>query len=462
MSGRARALGKVALVHAVLFLSLWMVAVLVYAVTFASALEPVWLVVDGVLAAGGFAFVYLQRTTLGFAALGARRGIKLAAICVFGIACVLASQLLIHDWNMVSIDERNYLMTVHAEGIVVDGRIPYNIRWLVPLIAGRWNIFPVGDMDAVKALNFGALVVTAVSLVLLLVRLRVPLRFAWAAPVFLLCSYLGIYGASNRLVLDAANYALFVLLFHTLLRRDHWPLFAAVLLVNALNAEKAVYWLPVFVLVTLFRYERPWSKRDLLAVAKVSLFALGPTVLYFLVLSRVLKSSSLEANLCFENLNIMAFSPMRGRITESVRLNTFQTLWVPFGPFTVYALLGFATYSKRYLKPILLLLLPIFVQALIACDTDRMLAYSFIVYLPFGYLYLARAFTELPKGLAYPLFGLAIVLAIVQHYMFPVLEQHDYVLIKMEKVKMALSALEILLVGTIVFVHASFYRRGDV
>ena len=248
---RARRMLEVAAVHAALFIAIWLFSVMIYAVVFTHAVQVVWLVVDGVLVAGAVAAVQVWRDRLGFTALGPRRGAKLVAIVVFAIVCVLVCQLVIDDWNP-------HIAAARSGSIIPDGRVPYNIRWLIPFFAGRWNILPVDDIDAVKALNFGAFVVTGVGLVLLFVRLRIRLVIALFAPVFLLSSYLGVYGASNRLVLDAANYALFVLLFHTLLRTEHWPYFSAVLLVAGMNAEKAVYWMPVFVLCTLLREDSPW------------------------------------------------------------------------------------------------------------------------------------------------------------------------------------------------------------
>ncbi|MGE0395409.1 MAG: hypothetical protein AB7T06_01685 [Kofleriaceae bacterium] len=447
-----------AAVHAALFLAIWLASVLVFAAAFASKMEPLWFVVDAVLVAGGIAVVYLGRAHLGFSVLGDRKALKLALIAIVGMGSVLLCWAAIRDWNMVALDESNYLLTLREERIIPDGLLPFNIRWLVPFFAGRWNILPVADMDAIKAINFGAFVVAAVGLILLLIRLRVRPGLAIAAPAFLLSSYFGIYGASNRLVLDPANYAFYVLLFHALLRREHWPYFSMILLVDALNAEKAVYWIPVFVFVRLLHDGPPWTKRSLIETLKVSLYCLAPTLIYLVVLWIYLAPSRLEANLCFENLHHMSFSNLHGAITENVRSNNFQTLWMPFGPFTVFALLGFALDSRRWMKPIALLVLPIFVQAVIACDTDRMLAYAFIVYLPFGYLYLERAFRDLPRGLAVPLFVLLLVLAVVEHYLFPIAQQLQWHLpLHPNVMKMTLSALEIATVGALVFVHFTFH-----
>lgn len=73
-------------------------------------------------------------------------------------------------------------------------------------------------------------------------------------------------------------------------------------------------------------------------------------------------------------------------------------------------------------KPLALLLLPIMASVLVATDTQRMIAYAFVVYLPFGYLYLARALADLPPRAAAALWGLALALAVAQQYRWPVLE----------------------------------------
>jgi hypothetical protein len=453
-----RTVARVAIVHTALFLAIWLASILVFAAAFAKNVEPLWFVVDAALVALGGGVVYVGRAYLGFSVLGARKGLKLILIVVVGMGSVLVCWGAIRDWNMVALDESNYLLTLREERIIPDGLLPFNIRWLVPFFAGRWNILPVADMDAIKAINFGAFVVTAVGLILLLIRLRVRPGLAIAAPAFLLSSYFGIYGASNRLVLDPANYALYVLLFHALLRREHWPYFAMILLVDALNAEKAVYWIPVFVFVRLLHDGPPWTRRSLLEVAKVSLYTLAPTLIYLAVLWIYLAPSRLEANLCFENIHHMSFSNIGGAITENVRSNNFQTLWMPFGPFTIFALLGFALDSSRWMKPIVLLVLPIFVQAVIACDTDRMLAYAFVVYLPFGYLYLQRASLELPRALFTSLFAALLLLTVCEHYLFPVAQQLQWRLpLHPNVMKMVLSATEIAVVIGLLFAHFTFY-----
>jgi hypothetical protein len=467
MSHRAE-LARLVAVHAAVVVASWLFATLLYAVAIAGAPQVGWVAIDAAIVTGCVAYIHARRDALGFRALGARRGLKLLAIVLFATACVLVVQLVIRDQNGIWLDESNYLATVRAQTIVRHGRLPYNLRWLMPLLAGRWNILPVDDIDAVKALNFGAFAVTAAFLVLLLVRLRVRLGLALAAPVFLLCSYLGVYGASNRLVLDAFNYAMYVILFHLLIRRAHLALFGAVLLLSALNAEKAVYWVPVVILIELLRdapaagtrwyalHRRPGLRRALGCCA--------PTVLYLIAIRLYLAGSNTEWNLCFENIDVMSLSPLGAHVKNpAVRSNTFAALWLPFGPFTIYALLGFVR-APRWMKPIALLLVPIFIQNLIACDGERMVAYAFIVYLPFGYLYLAQVFGDLPRALGRALFGAMIVLAIAERYLLPVLDRLDgataaAIVRAPNLVKLALSATEIALVATLVFVHATFFQR---
>jgi hypothetical protein len=461
----------IAAVHAALVIASWMFASLIYAIVVVRSRQLGWVAIDAAVIAVCVWLVRARPDALGFRALGRRRGAKLLAIVVLGTACALIVQLVIRDRNGVWLDETNYLATVRAGHIIRDGRLPYNLRWLTPLLAGRWNILPVDDMDAVKAINFGAFAVTAAFLVLLVVRLRVPLGLALAAPVFLLCSYLGIYGATNRLVLDAFNYAMYVILFHLLVRREHAGMFAAVLLVCAFNAEKAIYWVPVFLLVAILRGEpspaagtRRWFALHRHPAVRLAIWCCAPTVLYVIAIRIYLAPSITEWNLCFENIDVMSLSALGADITNKlVKPNSFQSMWLPFGPFTVYALLGFPL-AERWMKPVALLVIPIFIQNLIACDGDRMVAYAFIVYLPFGYLYLARAFTDMPRALARVLFGFAIAVTVAEHYMLPVVRRfRSYELAadlfaSSDLVKLVFSATELVLVGTILFVHFTWFH----
>jgi hypothetical protein len=464
----ARGMLVVAAVHAAVVVASWLFASLVYSIVVVKSRQFGWMAFDAAVVAACVWGVRARREVLGFRSLGDGRAMKVLGIVVFGTACALVVQLVIRDRNGVWLDESHYLATVRAGHIIPDGRLPFNLRWLMPLMAGRWNVLPVDDMEAVKALNFGAFAVTASFLVLLLVRLRVPLGLALAAPVFLFSSYLGVYGARNRLVLDAFNYAMYVILFHLAMRREHWVMFAVVLLIDACNAEKALYWVPVYIVIAMLRGAAAGdgtAERGRYPVIREVVLCVGPTVVYLVAIRLYLADSTTEWNLCFENIDVMSLSALGAEITNDlVKPNTFQSMWLPFGPFTVYALLGFPL-APRWMKPVALLLVPIFVQNLIACDGERMVAYAFIVYLPFGYLYLSRALTEMPRALGRALFGLAIALALLEHYLFPIasrlrsfavaaaIRDHD------DLVKMLLSATELTLVGTILFVHFTFFAR---
>lgn len=441
--------------HAVLLVVVWLVGAVIYSVAFAPAWSPLWLGIDLVLIGAGVELVRRHWTTLGIRTDWRR----LLAIVVAALAVVTAAHAIIDDANAAWLDESNYLRTLREGTIIRDGFAPFNIRWLAPFLAGPWNVLPVADAAALKAVNFGAFVVTAVYLTLLLMRLGVRFEHALAAPVFLFCSYLGVYGAFNRLVIDAFNYAAFVVLFHTLLRREHWRYFPVVLVIAACNSEKAIYWLPVFAMVALVHGPRSW--RHVREVAWLTLRYGAPTVLYLAAILVYVHGSQTEDGPTFvQNLHLMGFTWLAPRISNAtVALNNFQILWFPFGAFTVYALLGFA-YCARTLKPIALLLIPIFVQALIAYDTQRMVAYAFIVYLPFGFIYLARAFADMPRWFTTPWLLLVIVLAVAQYYALPL-----ELPVKANLFKLVLSTSEIVLTGALIFVHQTFFanvpRRHD-
>lgn len=428
--------------HTILLVLIWLAGALVYSVAFAPGFSVVWLCVDLALIAGGICVVRRFGVSVPWR--------KLLALVVVAICVVAAAHAIIHDLQGVWLDESNYLRTVR-EGVVRHGTRPFNIRWLAPFLAGSWNVLPVDDAIALKAVNFGAFVVTAVYLGLLLVRLGVRFAYALAAPVVLFCSYLGVYGASNRLVIDAFNYAAFVILFHTLLRRAHWQYFPIVLLVAACNSEKAIYWIPIFAMVALV--QEPLSWRHVRAVISATIRYSAPAVLYLVAISLYLRGSTTESvSGFFQNFHLMSFTWLWPRISNpTVAGNNFQLLWFPFGAFTVYALLGFAS-APRSVKPIALLLIPIVLQMMIATDTQRMIAYAFIVYLPFGFIYLARAFSDMPRWFTTPWFALMLGLGIAQYYVLPLRPA-----LPINYFKLILSTSEIVLTASLIFVHHMFF-----
>lgn len=451
---RRRAL--VAGVHVALLGAVWLTASALYAVVFAGGTRWAWLAIDAVLVAAAIAFVARQREHVGFRALGHQRLVAIAGTAAFALGCVAVSQAVIDDGMGVWLDESEYLATLREGRIRDDGLFPFNLRWLAPILAGPCNVLPVADADALKALNFGALVVTAMLVVLLLLRIGVRRSLALAAPVLLLSSYLGVYAAQNRLVIDPVNYALFAVLAHALLRRAHWPYFALALVVTACNSEKAVYWVPVLAALALGHAEARSLRRRLLVAARDVVVYCGPALAYLVAIRLYLAGSPSETQVFAGKLRIMAFTALGSRTLETGE--TFPQLWFPFGAFTVYALLGLRD-AVRPIQLLVLLLVPILASTLVATDTERMVAYAFIVYLPLGLVYLTRAYAELPLAFARALLVATIALAIAQHYLLPVARAlGDNVLAgNPARVRLALAAIELVVVGATVVVHQTVY-----
>lgn len=436
-------------VHALLVVGYWLAATMVYAVAFATP-HPLWLAIDGAAVAGCFAVVGMRRDGVGFRSLGERRLVKLIAVGAIAVIAVAIQQALIEDANGVWVDEASYLATMR-NGLDRTGTAPFHMRWLEPYLAGNWNVLAVDDVAALKALNFGGLAVTGGLLVLVVVRLGASLRVAATAPLFLLGAYLGTYAATNRLVLDPFNYAMFAVLLHTALRRDHAPLFAIALVVAACNSEKAVYWVPVYAALTLARdggaTVRHW--RSALAVtAAVS----APAAIYLVAMHWYLQPSQTAGAWLWENAQVMAVRVVGRAIQDdAVRPNRFQTLWFPFGGFTIYALLGFWA-ARRAIQPLALLAVPILASTLVATDSERMVAYAFIVVLPFGLLYWHRAFDELPRVVAAIGLAVAVAIAIAHGYLLAIVS-------KPKPFAFALAIGETVVVAAMVFVHGVFGRR---
>jgi len=197
----------------------------------------------------------------------------------------------------------------------------------------------------------------------------------------------GVYAASNRLVIDPFNYAAYVIVCHLLVRRAHWRYLPIALLVAACNSEKVIYWLPVIAVAARLRGDS-WRQ------AAVAMLRAGwPALLYLAAIVVYLRGSETHPTPLF--LDIMR--------TKGI------AIWFPFGAFTIYALLAVRR-VERWLLALGVLLVPIVGQTLIAYDTERMVAYAFIVYLPLGAIYLSRAL----RGNV--LLGLMVALAIARHY----------------------------------------------
>jgi hypothetical protein len=459
LKGPRPALALVA-VHAALAIAVGLGGALVFSLALTPSPQPLWIAVDLALVAAAAALIVRLRAALGFACLGEHRLARLAGLAALSIACVLAVWALIPDRNGVWLDEAHYLETVRRGELIRDGVLPFSARWLAPFLAGRWNLLPVDDALALKAVIFGSFAVTAFFLALLLVRLRVPLGLAALSPIFLLSSYLGVYGAGNRLVLDAFNYATFVILLHALVRPEHARLFAALLLFACLNSEKALFfWAPLYAAVALLRLPCPWPHRPAKVLASIALDTLrvaAPALVYTLALALYLTPARTELLTCVDNLHRLAFTAnglsLRGSCAEAT---TFQMLWLPFGPFSLYALLAFPS-CPRWLRALPLLLVPIFLQVLAATDTERMVAYAFLVFLPLGFVYLSRALGSLPDGLRRAFLVALPLVAAAQHFLVP-LARALHLALPTGKLRMALAAAEVLLVGALLYLHHVVY-----
>ena len=449
-------------VHAALAFAIGLGGALLYCLTLAPARQAPWVAVDAALLAAALALVHRWRASVGFAALGAHRFAKLAGLTALCFAVVLGVQLVIADANLVSLDESQYLEAARRGELLRHGLSPFSLRWLVPMLAGRWNLLPVDGALAIKAINFGAFAVTGVYLSLLLVRLRVPLGLAALAPLVLFASYLGVYGATNRLVIDAFNYALFALLLHALVRPEHARLFAALLLLASFNSEKAICWVPVFAAAQLLRgagsesSDGSWTLAAWRAAALATLRVAAPALLYLVAIYLYAAPARAELLPCPDLLQRMAFAVPRTALRGScAELATHQIVWFPFGAFSLFALLGLRS-APRWLRALPLLLGAVLLQALVASDAQRMLAYSFIVYVPLGFLYLARAEAELPPRLGRALIAAIAAVALAQHYLIPLAHQLELA-VPDGLVRRALSALELLLVGALLFLHLAVY-----
>ncbi len=419
--------------HAARLAAIWLVGIVTYALVCVRSVEPLWLAFDIAAIAG---CAYLARRT--------PRDVMWAA--AIALVATLASQLVIADRNGIWLDETNYLATLREGRIRIDGVLPFNLRWLEPMLAGPLDVYPVSDATALKAFNFGALVTTGTYLSWLLLRLGVARRIALTAPLLLLSSYLGVYAATNRLVLDPFNYAVYVIIAHALVRHPKhlWWL----LLVGAFNSEKVIYWVPVIFVAELLRGGKPLA---------TTLRATLPVAAYLALMFLLTHGARTEdAGPFLEQLYRMTFSPTQVTIHDPIASGTtMQMLWFPFGALSVFALLGLGL-GERWLKAVALIMLPVLAQTLIATDTQRMTAYAFIAIFPLALLYLTRAVAEIRFGRA--LFVTIVSVTAAQYYLVPtvkVLRGHGVVVAKYLLHAMpALAALEILCTLAVVWLYA--------
>lgn len=368
-------------------LAVALIAIITYSALFAVVRMP-WLAIDAAAAAVATGAAYALRSSLSgvWGTDGWRRACLAALWC---LVLVIVQQLLVHANPYVGSAETVYLQTLRAGKIIRSAPYPFSARWLEPFLAGPWNVLPATDADAIRALDAGGLVITALWLIALLRRCAVPYALAAAAPLYVLGSYLGMYAGISRLLLDPVNYVLFVALAHLVLRRGCDVLLAATLLVTAFNTEKVLYWFPVIALSTWTLTPGSW-RHKLASSARWTLLVCGAVVVYFAILRAYLTPS-----------RVLSYW-LPGK------LHQWTNLVFPFGALTIFAIMGFARF--RRMRPLAVLLVPIYASVLITTDTRRMVAYSFIVLTPLAFSYLAEALTT---RVAVGLFASCLVLRVV-------------------------------------------------
>lgn len=440
---------RVVALHVALAVAIWLAGTLVYVAKFIGFAQPAWFAIDAVVAAGCFGVAMWRWNDLGIRVVSR---VQLVALVLLSVICVEQIMALVHDLHWMAMDETQYLATLREGTLRTHAFMPFNMRWLMPILAGPLNVIPANDEAALASLNAGALVVTSVYLALLVRRLGVRLSLAFIAPIILFSSFLGEFAGMDRLVLDPFNYAFGVLIFHAFLRREHARLLAVLLVIAGFNSEKTLYWIPVLGLAERFRGAS--IKDAVVYMLKVG----GPFLVYLAALMFLLRHSTAPDNHSYvQHLHQMSPTWLDVQITKwPVPQKKFQFYWFPFGGFTVYALLGLRV-AEKWLCAVALMLLPIYFQVMVAYDTERMVAYAYIVYLPFGFLLLEHAFRSFPRWLPYVLTVLLVALAFSQRWLvyyeiIPAMAPPSRL------VKLVISTTEILLVASIAYLHLVVFR----
>lgn len=445
-------------VIAIAIAALGLFAALLYCLVFTEPTRPLWLALDvALLVAAGYA-LHRWRDAFPLACLGQARLRRLLEIAVVATAVPLFSHWAIPHGADVGLDEGQYLELAQRGELIRQGLAPFALRWLVPFLAGRWSVLPVDEAGAIAALSFSGLVVAGALLGLLLARLGVRWSLCLTAPLALHGSYLGEYAAFNRALIDPFNYAMFAVLAHALLRREHRGWLAGLLLLSALNSEKAVIWIPAIFLAELA--SEPRARGRLWRALRSALVMSAPTVLYLAAITWYLAPARSEVTTCFELISKLGFTDLHIPAVSDCSWPPFRTLWFPFGAFTIFAALGLAASPPR-LRPLVLVLAAVLAQTLIATDTERMLAYSFIVVLPLGYVYLHDVLAALPRWLGVLLFAVVLLVLTSDHLLFPAIRRVNELLdtwripLRPRSFKLRLAVVEFLAVGTLLYLGAS-------
>jgi hypothetical protein len=386
---RLHTLGGTAPVH---YLAAFTVSVVFASLRYAQISRPVVLVVYLALSAVFlFADVLYRRTSASTS--WPRRLTDALFSSVFPLACSIG----VLDWvfqhtsprgfrglEVENSDEAWYVRMMR-DGILSIDIVPYRFRWLTPLLIGRFNILPVEDLSGFTVLNFAALIVTSVVLIRILQELQVNRALALLVPFFVFHAYLGRYAAWNHYLTDPATYMFFALVLWCLLDRRRYRHLGWLLVLGCLNSEKAIYWLPI-VLIVLLKYYR-------LRNAMVRALAiLGPAATAFLV-PRLVLGHGLAAN-------ITPPQPSPANIALLISLPP-SYIYFPFGFLTIFFVIGFNRLPS-VLKMSSLILLPIYAQVYVAGyrgDVDRMIAYAFIILIPASLYYVQTLFGAMPYEL---------------------------------------------------------------
>lgn len=288
------------------------------------------------------------------------------------------------EFEIKKVDEY-YYGRMMLNGIFSVDKVPYSFRWLTPLLTGSLNILPVQGLSAFTVFNFACLATTAIVLIQTLQELKVSKLFSLLVPVFLFDAYLGRFAAHNHYLTDPATYLFFTIYLWCLIDPRRYIHLSWLLALGVLNSEKCVYWLPIVSLMLMNQYG---FKKGILE----SLSIIGPAILVFFI-PRIFLGNGLIANLTPpihspSNLHLLIDLPL-------------SKAYFPFGFLTIFFVMGFNRLPV-VLKVSSLILLPVYYQLSITGfhgDDNRMIAYTFITYIPASLYYLQTLFEAVPYQL---------------------------------------------------------------
>jgi hypothetical protein len=288
------------------------------------------------------------------------------------------------EYEINKVDEYYYVRMM-LNGIFSVDKVPYSFRWLTPLLTGSLNILPVQGLSAFTVFNFACLVTTAIVLIQTLQELKVNKLFSLLVPIFLFDAFLGRYAAHDHYLTDPATYMFFAIYLWCLIDPKRYIHLSWLLVLGVLNSEKCVYWLPI---VSLMLMNQHGFKKGILE----SLSIIGPAILVFFI-PRIFLGNGLVAN-----LTPLEHSPSNLHLLIDLPLSK---AYFPFSFLTIFFVMGFNRLPV-VLKVSSLILLPVYSQLSIAGfhgDDNRMIAYTFIIYIPASLYYIQKLFEPVPYNL---------------------------------------------------------------